>query len=108
MCGGHQLKSEDIPPSYNAKIQVRERVPDGAPVLSKFQNESGNMLLAGIEQESGAYYRTWTEEMLVFPTLQISAKHFPMHPLQTQLDIVRGNARAFMNQLENTGHHMKP
>ena len=57
------------------------------------------------DKTSGWPYLTWTEDVLVFPNLRVAAKSFASHPFQTQLDITKAGARAFVDQYKGVGHH---
>mmetsp|Transcript_43837 Transcript_43837/g.102371 ORF Transcript_43837/g.102371 Transcript_43837/m.102371 type:complete len:854 (-) Transcript_43837:64-2625(-) len=90
---------EDIPPAYHAKTRVTELMAE--PVYSAFLPGE---LLPGISHENGKFYRSWTEDALVLPSMQVAKKSYQMHPLQAQLDVTMGGGRATLNQMGTAGH----
>ena len=106
---------KDIPLNYRAKMEVREKIKTGdanlTNLMSQFSSDTFEVLnpflKAGITHDSSrdAYFITWKEDVLVFPGLRVAAKKFDMHPLQTQLDITKSGARAFVDVADGAGHH---
>ena len=104
---------QDLPSNYLAKMQVTELItgpPDdmGNNIWSQWEftgQKTFKRLRPGVFIDAGGAYKTWTEEVLVFPNLRVAAKEFPLYPMQRKLDITKGEARASIDQTGETGYH---
>lgn len=82
---------EDIPKSYQAKIQVYEHIfskEERDSSFSVFHDPEGDEeLLPGIVRQGDQFYKTWAEDVLKLPNFKIIARQYEMRPLQSHLDI---------------------